>query len=135
MEVKYTVTGCRYGALGATMLIGLLFGLWMSTAWATPDFHGTLAADGQFTVRVVPERSWESAEMHVVGGGATELGAAEAGVPVVVEGWTDADGPLRVTLMAVESQGKGVTYLIEVEPFRVPATAPGLTDRRSRSKR
>jgi hypothetical protein len=113
----------------------MLIGLMLSTAWAMPAFHGTLAADGQFTVRIIPDSAWESAELHVVGGGATELDAAEPEVSVVVEGWTDADGPLRITLIAAQPSGKGVTWLVEVDPFRVPASAPELTDRRSKVKR
>ena len=61
-------------------------GLLVASAWAMPAFNGTLAADGQFTLRVLPDTPWESAEVRVVGGGVTELGPAEAEVPVIVEG-------------------------------------------------
>lgn len=109
-------------------------GLLVASAWAMPTFNGTLAADGQFTLRVVPDASWESAELHVVGGGVTELGPAEPDVPVVVEGWTEADGPLRVTLISAQSDGKGITWMVEIDPFRVPASSPSLTARRSKKK-
>lgn len=113
----------------------MFFALLIGVAIAAPTFHGTLAADGHYTLRIVPDRGWESAEMYVQGGGTTELGVAESGVPVLIEGWTDLHGPLRVTLIAAERGGRGVTHMIEVDPFRVPASPPAWTDRRAKSSR
>ena len=97
------------------------------TAWAEPEVSATLAADGYYTIRVVPEYSWSSAEMTVQGGETADLGPASKEVPFTVDGWTDNRSLMRITLAAVGTDGVGRTWMVEVEPFRVPAATPPLT--------
>jgi len=109
------------------MMLGLLLTL---TAWATPDVTATLAGDGYYTIRIVPDMAWRSAELTVQGGETADLGPAEVGGPIVVDGWTEGQQLLRVTLAAAGVDGKGRTWMLEVEPFRVPANTPMLTPKK-----
>ena len=104
--------------------------LWTAVAWASPMMSATLAADGHYTLRVIPDRSWVEAEVSVAGGETADLGPAEVDVPVVIEGWTVDQGALRVKLTIAGKGGQGVTWLLEVDPFRVPARVPELHERK-----
>jgi hypothetical protein len=109
------------------MMLGLLLTL---MAWATPDVTATLAGDGYYTIRIVPDVAWRSAELTVQGGETADLGPAEVGSPIVVDGWTEGQQLLRVTLAVAGVDGKGRTWMLEVEPFRVPANTPLLTPKK-----
>ena len=98
--------------------------------WASPDVTATLAGDGYYTIRIVPDLAWRSAELTVQGGETADLGPAEADGAVVVDGWTESQQLLRVTLAVAGEDGKGRTWMIEVEPFRVPANTPVLTPKK-----
>jgi|TARA_B110000495_G_scaffold108466_1_gene93776 hypothetical protein len=100
------------------------------TAWATPDVTATLAGDGYYTIRIVPDLAWRSAELTVQGGETADLGPAQMDVPVVVDGWIESQQLLRVTLAVAGVDGKGRTWMLEVEPFRVPANTPVLTPKK-----
>jgi len=108
-------------------MLGLLLTL---MAWATPDVTATLAGDGYYTIRIVPDVAWRSAELTVQGGETADLGPAEVGSPLVVDGWTEGQQLLRVTLAVAGVDGKGRTWMLEVEPFRVPANTPLLTPKK-----
>ena len=100
------------------------------TAWATPDVTATLAGDGYYTIRIVPDLAWRSAELTVQGGETADLGPAQMDVPVVVDGWIESQQLLRVTLAVAGVDGKGRTWMLEVEPFRGPANTPVLTPKK-----
>ena len=106
-----------------TMLIFLLTVL----AFAEPDVSVTLSSDGHYTVRIIPEHSWSSAEMSVQGGETADLGPASKDVPLTVDGWTENRSVMRITLAAAGIDGVGRTWMMEVDPFRVPASTPPLT--------
>ncbi len=101
-----------------------------STVWATPAITATLAPDGYYTVRIIPERPWKSAEMTVAGGETKDLGPAQAEEVVVVDGWTQDDQSLRITLQTAGTDGRGRTWMVEIDPFRVPSSNPPLTPRK-----
>lgn len=105
------------------MLIYLLTAL----AFAGPEVSATLSSDGRYTIRIVPETSWSSAEMSVQGGETADLGPAAKDVPLTVDGWTESRTVMRITLAAAGTDGVGRTWMMEVEPFRVPASTPPLT--------
>ena len=98
-----------------------------SIALAAPEVTATLAADGHYMIRVVPDVGWKSAEISVAGGETEDVGPATVEQVVSVEGWTDDQESLRVTITAVGTRGEGRTWMMEVDPFRVPATKPVLT--------
>ena len=102
----------------------------MNTVLAAPAITATLAPDGYYTVRIIPERPWKSAEMSVAGGETRDLGPAKAEEVVVVDGWTQDDQSLRITLQTAGTDGRGRTWMVEVDPFRVPSTNPPLTPRK-----
>ena len=113
---------------GTGMSIFLL--MLSNIAWATPAITATLAPDGYYTVRIIPERPWKSAEMSVAGGETRDLGPAGAEEVVVVDGWTQDHQSLRITLQTAGTDGRGHTWMVEVDPFRVPSTNPPLTPRK-----
>ena len=108
----------------------MLWLLMLATSWADPSVSATLAADGHYTLRIVPERGWESAELSVAGGETIDLGPAQPDKPVEIEGWTVDQNILRITITTSRAGGKGTSWMMEVEPFRVPARAPDLQPRR-----
>ena len=110
----------------------MIFLLFAQICFADPSVTATLAADGYYSIRLVPDISWKSAEVKVLGGETTDIGPADPGDTVSVEGWTDEQQSLRITLSAAGTDGKGSTWLFEVEPFRVPAKVPLLTPRKKR---
>jgi hypothetical protein len=101
--------------------------LLVSMAFGAPDVSATLSADGHYVVRVVPDVVWKSAEIAVAGGETERVGLTEVDQAVSVEGWTHSQESLRVTITAVGARGEGRTWMVEVDPFRVPATKPTLT--------
>ena len=101
-----------------------------SLVWATPAITATLAPDGYYTVRIIPEHGWKSAEMSVAGGETRDLGAAAAEEIVVVDGWTLDHQSLRITLQTAGTDGRGRMWMMEIEPFRVPSSNPPLTPRK-----
>jgi len=104
--------------------------LMMSIAWAAPAITATLAPDGYYTVRIIPERAWKSAEMSVAGGETRDLGPAAAEEVVLVDGWTQDHQSLRITLQTAGTDGRGRTWMMEIDPFRVPSSNPPLTPRK-----
>ena len=104
----------------------LIFLLTMIAA-AEPEVTATLSSDGYYTIRIVPEYSWKSAEMTVQGGETADLGPANKDAPLTIDGWTENRSMMRITLAAAGSDGIGRTWMMEVEPFRVPASTPPLT--------
>ena len=110
----------------------MFFLLFTQICVADPSVTATLAADGHYSIRLVPDIAWTAAELKVLGGETADLGPAEPGETVVVEGWTDEQQSLRISLSAAGTDGKGSTWLFEVEPFRVPATVPVFTPRKKR---
>ena len=59
--------------------------------FADPAVTATLAADGHYTIRIIPDTAWTSAELQVLGGETTDIGPAKAGDAIAVEGWTDEE--------------------------------------------
>jgi hypothetical protein len=104
--------------------------LLVSVAFGAPEVSATLSADGHYVVRVVPDVVWKSAEIAIAGGETEGVGPTEVQQAVSVEGWTHNQESLRVTITAVGSRGEGRTWMVEVDPFRVPATKPTLTPHR-----
>ncbi len=104
----------------------LLFLLSM-IAHAEPEVTATLASDGYYTIRIVPEFAWKSAEMVVQGGETADLGPASKDAPLTVDGWTENQTTMRITLASAGTDGVGRTWMMEVVPFRVPAANPPLT--------
>jgi hypothetical protein len=101
--------------------------LLVMTAFAEPEVSATLASDGYYTIRIVPDHGWKSAEMTVQGGETADLGPADKDAPLTVDGWTENRTLMRITLSAASNDGVGRTWMMEVEPFRVPAATPLLT--------
>jgi len=110
----------------------MIFLLFTQICLADPVVTATLAADGHYTIRIVPDLSWASAELQVLGGETADIGPVKAGDAIAVEGWTDEQQSLRLTLSAAGTDGKGSMWMFEVEPFRVPAQTPALTPRKKR---
>ncbi len=108
-------------------MILFLFSL---VAIADPAVSATLSSDGHYTLRIIPDTAWSSAELRVMGGGTTDLGPAYVDEVVTVAGWTDEQRSVRISLAAACTDGKGRTWILDVEPFRVPATNPSLSPRR-----
>jgi hypothetical protein len=99
-------------------------------ALADPTVSATLASDGHYTLRIVSDSAWNAAELKVMGGETTDLGPNKVDEVVLVEGWTDEQRSLRISLAAACVDGRGRTWMFEVEPFRVPAKVPELTPKR-----
>lgn len=99
-------------------------------AMADPMVSATLASDGYYTIRIVPDTAWKAAELKVMGGENTDLGPAKIEEVVTADGWTDEQRSLRITLTAAGVDGRGWTWMFDVEPFRVPAKTPELTPRK-----
>lgn len=97
---------------------------------ADPEVSATLTADGQYTIRVIPDTPWTAGELRVLGGETADLGPSEAKQIVTVSGWTDSQQALQVTLSVAGTDGKGRTWIMEVEPFRTPAKGPVMTPKR-----
>lgn len=144
-------------ALGAVLLTTL------AAAWATPasassadpldqpaamawdpahtplEASATLAADGSFTLVLLPEQAWTVAELSVRGDGAYDLGPSDGNDLVEVAGVLDGIGPLWVELVAVTPDAQGVSWSFEVQPELLPVAPPELgpaTDgKRRRSRR
>lgn len=89
-----------------------------------PMVHATLAPDGRYTLVIRADTAWEAAELTVRGDHSMDLGAAEAGAPVHVEGWTTARGPLGLALVAVTPETRGVAWSFSVDPELVPMASP-----------
>ena len=107
--------------------------LWLfitSVCMADPRVSATLAADGHYSIRIIPDLAWSVAELRVLGGETADLGPAEVDEVVNVEGWTDAHQSMQITLTAAGVDGKGHTWMFDVEPFRTPAKSPDLTPKR-----
>ena len=51
---------------------------------ADPRVSATLAADGQYSIRIIPDSAWSSAELRVLGGETTDLGPAKVDEIVTV---------------------------------------------------
>ena len=99
-------------------------------SWASPAVTATLAPDGYYTVRIIPERPWRAAEMTVAGGETRDLGPASAEEVVLVDGWTQDHQSLRITLQTSGTDGRGRTWMMEIDPFRVPSSNPPLTPKK-----
>lgn len=131
------------GGLLAGLIFGLLSGLALvaAPARANPDpdlpaalawdpahtpleASATLAADGTFTLHLLPEQAWTSAELTVSGDGSHALGPADGTAPVTVAGVRDGLGPIQVDLVAVTADLKGVSWSFEVQPELLPVAAP-----------
>ena len=97
---------------------------------ADPRVSATLAADGQYSIRIIPDSAWSSAELRVLGGETTDLCPAKVDEIVTVEGWTDEHQSMQITLTAAGADGRGHTWMFDVEPFRTPAKTPDLTPKR-----
>jgi hypothetical protein len=97
---------------------------------ADPAVSATLSADGHYTIRIIPDTAWSAAELKVLGGEIKDLGPAKVDDVVTVEGWVDHYQTMQITLTAAGTDGRGRTWMFDVEPFRTPAKSPDLTPKR-----
>lgn len=101
----------------------------------TPEVLATLAADGSYTIRLVPQGPWTEAELTVSGDGSHELAAVDGASPVLVEGVRDGMGPIGLTLAVVTPDRRGVSWSFTVEPELLPVKAPSAAPADGSSRR
>jgi len=89
-----------------------------------PHAWATRSPDGHWTLVVTPAGGWSSAELSLAGVETVDLGAAQGGRPVRIDGDGARSGPLFVTLQAALPDGQGVTWRFSVDPESVPVAGP-----------
>lgn len=94
----------------------------------------TMAADGSFTLVLLPEQAWTQAELSIGGGGSVDLGPADGSAPVVIDGVVDQVGRLYLELATVSTDSHGVSWTFSVDPELLPVQSPELA-RGERSRR
>lgn len=87
----------------------------------------TLTTDGRYVLELAPAQRWSSAEISVTGAASQDVGPAGPEQPMRIEGWTHAVGTLTISVMAVDAEGRGTTWLFTVDPEVLPATIPDMS--------
>ena len=93
---------------------------------APPTATATIAPDGAYTLILHPPVSWSEAEVSVAGAHAVDLGPADVGEPVQLEGSLSTPGVLWVTLQATTAESEGTTWVFAVDPEFIPMASPEL---------
>ena len=110
-----------------------------SLAWDpahTPlEASATLAADGTFTLLLLPDQPWKAAELTISGDGSHDLGPSDGTAPVEIAGVRDGLGPLWVELVVVTADDHGVSWSFEVQPELVPVRAPASSPAEGKKRR
>lgn len=104
----------------------------LNLAHATPpEASAFVSSDGQYSLILRPDVSWEAAEISISGDGAEDLGPIEAGAEVRIDGSLSGPGTIWVNLNAAIDEDTGINWVFSVDPEVVPARSPRL-DRVSR---
>ena len=102
-------------------MIALLFSLAHA---APPEASAIISADGQYALILQPPQGWQEAEIAISGDGASDVGPAEAGTEVRIEGYLDKPGVIWVNVQAALDDNTGVNWVFSVDPEIVPASSP-----------
>ncbi|MFT5683695.1 MAG: hypothetical protein ACI8RZ_004627 [Myxococcota bacterium] len=98
---------------------------------APPQASAIVSSDGQYSLILRSDVSWEEAEISISGDGAEDLGPIEAGAEVRIDGTVSGTGVIWVNLNAAIDDDTGINWVFSVDPEVVPARSPKL-DRMSR---
>jgi len=89
-----------------------------------PRAFATQSADGQLSLVLRPEADWASAELTIVGGDTFDLGPAQVGQAVEVEGWAQVKSSHPVMLRIADPNGTGLTVRFDVDTQVLPDRPP-----------